>query len=1110
MIRRACLPVLFVFIAGCQSQQEVVESSDNTGHSQMPLFTRVDPSHSGVDFMNQVIESPERNISDFDYFFNGSGVAVGDVNNDGKPDIFFAGNDAENRLYLNKGNLRFEDVSVKAGIITGKWSTGVTMADINGDGWLDIFVANSGPETLDQSIANDVFINQQDGTFANEAKSRGLDHETYTTQGYFVDIDRDGDLDLWELNHAERKWGNFASDWVSLVKQAPDERKQPHYNRCFEQQEDGTFIDVSARNSLRSLGFGLGLAVSDFDNNGLADAYLTNDYFVPDYLYMNFSQGKFKDELQQRMPHTSFYSMGADAADFNNDGWIDLMVLDMTPGDYVRSKINMSSMNVPEYRFLTETMDFVPQYMLNTLQQNKGGGVFSDVALFTGTAKTDWSWAPLFADFDNDGWQDLYVTNGIFRDIKNNDWRTRIREMQRTPEWSRAVYFQELLKAPQTPLVNPLFHNEGGQHFTDVAAEWGMDVPGFSNGAAYGDFDADGDLDLVVNDLNATAEIWENHASDQLKNHWIQVKLIGPAAAIEGSRVEVYSAGSFQVREWRHTRGYESCVEPLIHVGVGAMKKVDITINWPDGTSSFLEDQSVDRRLEVRMDEVEHVPLAIARPKPLFNDVTAGKCSPVPRHRENVWDDFEVEVLLPHRMSRNGPAVATADINGDGIDDWFMGSGRGIPDQFYLSTADGKWLNASERVQSARTAEPIDAAFVDIDQDGDLDLYIANGGGGEYAEFAPYTRDELLINNGTGVFQPSGKWEADSTCSQTVKIIDVNADGRPDVYVGAGFVPGKYGLSQRSYLYVNTSRGLEDQTEKWFGAHQDHGSVYDAVVEDLDGDGRMDLVVVGEWTPVQVYMNRGDRFERVEDDAIRQMIGWWRCIVPWDYDSDGDVDLFVGNIGENNKFHPSPERPLQLFADDLDSNGTWDVVLSSTYNGVLKPVRGKECSTAQMPFISEKFDTYEAFATSGLYNMFAEETLDYAAHQQCNRMEHVLLQNDGSGHFTEVPLPHEMQSGPVFAALPISLPHGKPSLLLAGGMSYTEVETTPYDSNRGMVLTYDPGSLEGPWQVESNVVDMGVDLQGDVQHLLRLNGPGQQPILVVRNSVEVMFLEEVR
>jgi enediyne biosynthesis protein E4 len=1063
--------LLVVYLTSCETVEKQSSSRQFSIHE--------------LGFINGITESPERCLYQYDYFYNGGGVAIGDLTNDGLPDIYLTGNDVPDKLLINVGDLEFEEqVLPHPKKNESSWHTGVTLVDINRDGWLDIYVCASGPDWQHSSTRNLLYLNQQDGTFIEEAAAYGLDEVGLSTQAVFFDMDGDDDLDVFVLNHGVRNLANQPFSWLKAMKLMKDDLMRRSSSQLY-RNDDGAFVNVTQSSGLVGPDFGLGVSVADFDGDGDPDIYVANDFFLPDRMYINNGSGQFADQADSHLSHSSFFSMGSDVADINNDNLPDLVVLDMTPADHYRSKTNMNSMNVNEFRYLTDELGYLPQYMVNSLQLNRGAGLMSEIAQFSGVSSTDWSWAPLLADFDNDGLRDLYITNGYWRDVKNNDWR-----MAGLENPSTQSYFDRLQTAPKTPLANYMYANQNGLQFSDSTQNWGLGATSFSNGAAYGDLDADGDLDLVVNNLGQASWLLENHSLQRKDHHWLQFNFVEDGVTqTSGYRVEIELEGQTLSGDLETSRGYQSSVEPLIHFGLGATIQVkQISIYNSRGEKFAFETVEVDQRIHVDVKQLKPAAHADGDPeKRLFVDATRQGFRPLFLHVEDDYDDFAIETLLPHRQSNLGPALATGDWNGDGLEDVFVGGGPGQSAELYVQQATGTFLAKENLLTQYKKGEDIGATFCDFNGDDIQDIYVATT-----------TRDYLLEFDKHG--NPHRVDMPVNTCTQALALCDWDSDGDQDLFVAGRTTTGSYPLAPRSYLLQNSNGKLTDVTNKLCPALQNVGMITDALWMDWDGDERSDLVVVGEWMAPTVFLQHGDDFEPTSIfPGENQIEGWYYSVQSADVDNDGNDDLILGNIGLNNKFHPTFDKPLHVFANDFDGNGSLDIVLSKHYQDKMVPVRGRECSSGQMPFIADKFPSFNEFASASLQDIYPQELLDSALHLEVTQFQSYVVLRKSTGPEV-IALPPQAQWSAIRAMVVQDFNgDGNLDILVAGNIQGTEVETVPYDAGRGNLLL---GNGDGTFEDAGNILHTGLILSGDVVNLLpvALSDDKIPGIVVARNN----------
>ena len=1016
-------------------------------------FERLVPSDTGVRFANTLEDEPEFNILDYLYFYDGGGVALGDINRDGLPELFLTGNQVPNRLYLNTGNLRFEDITETAGILheADHWSTGATMADVNGDGWLDIYVCQV--HHRNKRGHNLLYINNGDLTFREEAAAYGLDFEGLSTQAAFLDYDRDGDLDLYLLNHAVHTQESFVRSWRRTI-DAPRAGDRLYRN-------DGDFfVNVTSEAGIFSsqLGYGLGLAISDINQDGWPDIYVGNDFHENDYLYFNNGDGTFAQALQRVIGHTSQSTMGVDIADVNNDGRADILALDMLPPDLATYR-RSAGPDPEDVARIKRDFGYAPQHARNTLQLHRGYDeegypLYSEIGIYAGIHATDWSWAGLFADLDNDSWKDIFVTNGIPGRPNDLDYLSYTSE----PAVQRTLYtgsFEEQLavsaRMPPLRIANYAFRNGGDLKFEDVTARWGLDEAGYYNGATYGDLDGDGDLDLVVSNINEAAWIYRNNSGPG--NH-LQVTLVGnsPNTTGIGARVLVHAEGRQQMQEQMPTRGFQSSVAHVLHFGLGEAATIDsVLVHWPSGAAQTLNSVSPNQRLVLREEEAANArPPAKRGAAPLFraNRTVRGLDF---RHQENEFYDYSHQPLLPHRLSTRGPALAVADVDGNGLDDVFLGGAHGQPGSLFLQRTQDEFTRASEQVfEFDADSEDVGAAFLDANLDGDPDLYVVSGGG-QFKEGDPALEDRLYLNTGGGIFERSriSLPRSDGCC---VAASDFDSDGDLDLFVGSYSVPGSYGKSPASHLLRNDGAGVFTHVaEEAAPTLPDLGMVTGAVWADITGSEASDLVVVGEWMPVTVLENAGGRLLPAEV-GLGETSGWWRSVVADDFDADGDVDLVAGNLGLN----AVVRAPLELYVGDFDQNGASDPVVAALLGGTLYTWARREDLLRQIPPLAQVLLTNESYANASLHDVIDDAALEASLHQRVDVLASLYLENQGPAGFSARPLPAQVQWSPLMTMLSRDLNgDGWLDLLFAGNFYGANSAQGRYDASLGGVLLGD-------------------------------------------------------
>lgn len=1076
-----CLVVFF----GCNPKEAEQTST---------LFTRIDQSVSGVSFNNSLKESETLNIITYEYFYNGGGVAIGDINNDDLPDIYFTSNQNSNKLYLNKGNFQFEDITDKAGVSGNSiWTNGVTMADVNGDGLLDIYVCNSGKDANEDQRRNELFINNGDLTFTNQAKAFGLDDPSFSTHAMFLDIDLDNDLDMFLINRPTQP---YRVEGALAVKKKESELAG---DKLF-LNNNGQFEDISKAAGIHrnGLGYGLGLTAGDLNKDGLPDIYVANDYIEPDYMYINNGDGTFNDMGMTATNHMSNFGMGVDIADINNDQWPDILVADMAPNDNYRQKTMMKPMNPEQFNWAVK-YGFHYQYMFNTLQLNNGDMSFSDVAQMAGIATTDWSWATLFADFDNDEWNDLLITNGFRKEFSNKDFVKKADKkmgeaMNKSLEERMDLMNELLQELPETKLSNFVFKNTGDLGFSDMTNEWGLDIPTYSNGASIADLDNDGDLDIVINNIDEPAHIYQNNTNNRSS---LQVKLNGPVGNTSGigSKLELYTNSRVQYRELFLSRGYQSSVEDIVHFGISEQPD-SMRVIWPDGKTQAIP--SPAGRLVVDYNDARQEGVKRKTDtSPLFENITK-KTGLAISHIENPHNDYGFEVLLPHKMSQFGPAFSVGDFNGDGLDDFYIGGASGIRAKLAIQQADGSFEDTFQRVfQLDAVYEDVGAEFIDIDGDNDLDLYVSSGGNEWFPDSDVY-QDRLYINE-NGELQKAAL-PAIKTSNSVVRPSDLDGDGDLDLFIAGRLSPLQYPLPTKSWILINENGTYTDQTDQYNTAFKKLGMITDAQWGDLNGDGNDELVVVGEWTTIRVFSVEQQKLVEITNDlGLEALTGWWYSVRIADINNDGLNDIVGGNLGLNYKYKASSERPFHVFFNDFDGNGRGDIVLGyHDDEGELYPLRGRQCSSEQIPSLTQKFKTYDEFGKATLEEVYGENKLEKSIHYEAQTFASCVLINNGGEQFKRVELPRMAQVSSINSMIIEDFNgDGNPDILYAGNLYPVEIETTRNDASYGGLLL---GDGNGNFDFV-NAVNSGFKAEGDVKHLTTIQLADKSlGILVARNS----------
>lgn len=1055
-------------------------------------FTLMPDSYTGLSFANRLGEDIHGtyNVLAFTYYYNGAGVSTGDINNDGLPDIFVTGNTVSNRLYLNKGDMQFEDITEKAGLMSKQWSTGVTMTDVNNDGYLDIYVCRAGPNKVADNRSNLMYINNGDLTFTEKAKEMGIADTNHSTHASFFDYDKDGDFDLYVADYSLYSRMNINE----VMKEVQDEKKLREASGKLYRNDDGKFVDVSKSAGVLNYGYGLGLVTSDFNHDGWTDIYVSNDFTVPDFMYINNGDGTFTDKTKQITKQISYDGMGCDIADFNNDGKVDIAVVDMTETDHVRNKTTMANMNTQAFWSYVNRLDYQHQYMFNSLQLNRGNGTFSNVAFAAGLGSTDWSWSALFADLDNDGWKDFYVTNGYRRYSNDKDFRDELntRGKNLTKELREELY----AKIPEYKLSNYVYRNSKDLDFINETKDWGMEHPSYSNGAAYADLDNDGDLDILVSNVDAKTFVYRNNSNLKDKNNFLRVKPAGKnAALISNAKVSLYSGDQVQFQEYTPSRGYQSSVEHMLHFGLGKVDVVDsVKVEWLSGKTQVMKNVKANQILVLDESKSKKINTRASQEETIFTQTATNTLGIDYVHKENEYNDFEVEVLLPHKQSSLGPFAGVGDVNNDGLDDFYLGGATGQEGELYVQTKSGKYKKMKGPWQADKESEDMSSLFFDADGDGDMDLYVASGGSADVTSTNLF-QDRLYLNQGNTFTKAKGWLPKMISSTLRVKALDYDNDGDQDLIVGGRLTPEKYPYPSRSYLLENKGNSFKDVTGN-SPEMMSPGLINDILCTDFNNDGKTDIIMAGEWTSIRFFQNNGRSFKDVSEKYIGEPHnGWWYSLALHDVDGDGDQDLIAGNLGVNNKFHASKKKPLNLYSNDFDNNGTCDVVLGKYYKGKEVPVRGKQCSTEQMPFISEKFPSFHEFANATLDDMYGEK-LSNALHVQVTDFKSYVFINNG-GKYDAVALPMEAQIAPVNAMIVKDWTgNGHPDILLAGNMHHVEVETPRYDAGVGLLLE---GDGTGKFKAVK-LSKSGFYTPDDVKDIQYVRGADTDKVIVLNNS----------
>ncbi|NEW83044.1 MAG: VCBS repeat-containing protein [Mariniphaga sp.] len=1112
-MRDTLIPLMVLLYGACT----FISCSSHTGKNvnspaSKPLFESVPTENSGITFQNALVPDYDMNAMEYNYFYNGGGVAAADFNSDGLTDLYFTGNQVSGKLYLNKGNFKFDDVTAKAGLQTRNWATGATVGDVNNDGLPDLYISYAGYKDAGRR-KHQLFINNGKNaegipTFTDEAEKYGLADTSYTTQACFFDFDRDGDLDLVMINHTQDKSNpNYPMPKDGKIR-APD------CARLY-RNDNGRFSDLSKSAGIVEKGYGLGLCISDINGDGWPDIYITNDFSFDDVLYINNRNGTFTESLKKYIQHTSRFSMGCDIADYNNDSYPDILTLDMLPDSNSRQKMMNTAMNNDRFNS-SLSMGYSPQYPRNMLQLNNGPNAngqttFSEIGQLAGISMTDWSWSALFADLDNDGWKDLFITNGIPLDVTNNDFISfRSDAIRNFSDYAslKKVILGKLGNLEPVKKTNFIFKNQGDLKFTDQSLAWGMDNKGFHNGAVYVDLDNDGDLDLVTNDTNDYSSVYRNNCNSLFGNNYLRIKLNGPFSV--GAKISIDCNGKKQFLEHNPVRGFQSSQDPIEHFGIGRDSIVDaLKIVWLDGKTQQLVKIKANQLVTLEYINASFEKESGLKPgnvqpgkiktnsstENVFTDITETSGINY-THIENTFEDFDFEPLLPHRFSLEGPRMAVGDVDKNGLEDLWIGGPHNIPGKLFLQQSNGAFL-AKNMPDSVYEDEG--GVFFDANGDKNLDLYVVSGGNEFKPNSASY-QDRLYINDGKGNFKrDKDALPKESSSGSCVVANDFNKDGAVDLFVGGRVTPGFYPLAPRSYLLQNDGKGkFSDVTALVCPELMNIGLVTAAIWSDFDNDGWTDLIVTGEWMAVTFFKNdNGKLIKWQKNPVIDESTGWFFSISEGDFDNDGDMDYIAGNLGLNNKFNTSPQTPLSVYTKDFDRNGTVESIHSYYLHGKEYTVADRDMITLELPSIKNKFDTYQKFADADFNQIFPEEDKKDALHLTATSFASVYLENKGNGKFVMTALPTEAQFS-VVQSIQVGDFDGDGNLdaVIAGNYFSPDFSTGRYDASYGLLLK---GNGNGGFTPVPASVS-GISIVGDARATSLIRKANSTCLLVGINS----------
>jgi hypothetical protein len=1100
ILRWRFLLFILMLCAGCST-------SDETGKASNTLFEKLPGEKTGITFVNDLLLKEDFDVFRYRNYYNGAGVGIGDFNNDSLADVYLTSNMGDNKLYLNKGNWEFDDITERAGVKGSKvWSTGVSIADINGDGFLDIYVCNAG-DVKGGKRENELFINNGDLTFTERAQEYGLADRGFSTHAAFFDFDKDGDLDCYVLNNSYRPVSTLG------YRNLRNERDEFGGHKLY-RNDNNKFVDISEQAGIYGsvIGFGLGVTVGDVNQDSWPDLYVSNDFYERDYLYINKRDGTFSEELEQHLGHISMFSMGADLGDLNNDGFPEIFSTDMLPqGDYrLKTLISFESYDVSQLRLKN---GYYHQFMRNMLHLNNQDGTFSEIGEMAGVSATDWSWGALMVDFDNDRYKDILVCNGIYKDIMNQDFVEYLgsSEQMRSAIEGKKIDFKLFIeKMPSEPLSNYVFSRKNDLQYNNMATAWGLDAKGFSNGAAYGDLDNDGDLDLIISNVNQEASVYKNKSREMNRNNFLAIQLKGKDknTFALGAEVRAFNGNEVQLYDHMPIRGFQSSMDYKIVMGLGNNTQVDsLVVKWPDETVQILKNVQSNQLITLSNADAKK----IARQEKRINSLLIPIKSDSIAHVENDYNDFDRDRLQYHMLSTLGPGFAKADLNNDKLDDFFIGGSIGNAARIYLQKPGNKFTSLSiESFEADSVSEDVAATFFDADGDRDLDLYVVTGGSEYTTQFAQ-TRDKLFINtgskNGSPVFQRStNKMPAINRSGSCVKPADIDNDGDLDLFVGTRVIPGDYGVPCDQVLLMNDGKGnFTDVTASIAPELRRLGMVTDACWFDYDKNGFKDLLITGEWMPLTLFLNDGKKLTRAQKiPGLEKTDGWWNDIHEFDADHDGDQDFVVGNLGLNSKFKPTAELPLKVYVNDFDQNGSTEPIFTFTANGIEKPYALRQDLIKQINGLKKTFVYYKDYADKSVSEIFDQTLLDQSVKLLFYEPQTSLLINNGAAGFELRHLPLQAQTSPVFATATLDIDgDNDEDIIMGGNLFAVRPEVGRYDAMHALILQNDGhGNFTAVSSLQS-----GLSIDGEVRHIDALKNGNQNMITFVRNNNTMLFYQ---